>query len=166
MTVHTTRTAVTLCLAIAMMVQPMLAFGAVAPCMNADCGQETLTCSGCGCCEIEQAGDKCCCCSGSDTADLKGTSTSPAESNDSRIEAAAAELAHIHRVCHCGVSSQPMNHDGQRNELNRELAPRVVLVEHEAFADFHLQWTRPSGVDSRPGSRADFSQRILCVWRI
>tara|TARA_R110002111_G_scaffold164073_1_gene230300 strand:- start:122 stop:613 length:492 start_codon:yes stop_codon:yes gene_type:complete len=163
MHIHLTRTVVTLCLVIAMMIQPMLAFGAVAPCMELDCGQECLTCSGCGCCEIKQQGDECCCCSGSHWSAAASTVEASIKPN---TEAVASGFDQVLGACHCGVASPPMNHDGQQNELARELALRVVLVQYLTLADLKPPTVRPRGVDSTPGSRADFSQRILCVWRI
>jgi hypothetical protein len=156
MNIRVTRIAVTLCLTISMMFQQMLVFAAVAPCVDKGCTQETQTCSGCGCCEIEQLDDQCCCCSGTDSA----------ESNAPRIAAVATEDNQVHGACNCGVSLPPMNHNGQRNELIRELALRVISVEYVAVADDHPTLSRPKVVDSQSGKRADFSQRILCVWRI
>ena len=159
---HIIRTAVTLCLVVFMMIQPVMVFGAVAPCASTDCMQQSLMCGGCGCCEIEQAGDKCCCCGGSESSE-SNQAESPKEQ---RIESVVSEDDRVGTACHCGVSTPPMNHDGQRNLLVRELATRVVLVQYLTVADLKPPTVRPKVISSTTGSRADFSQRILCVWRI
>ncbi|WP_146537235.1 hypothetical protein [Rubripirellula reticaptiva] len=59
-----------------------------------------------------------------------------------------------------------MNRTNPRDQLVRELTLRLASLVFVVLEDAHPLPAAPRVIDTTPGSRADFSQRMLCVWRI
>lgn len=155
---RTTRIAVTASLFIAMMIQPVSVFALPSRCNSSSIEQE-LTCQGCGCCSVEQAGERCCCCSHDVDTDASDDSAKP--------EAITSfTTAQSPSVCHCGVSSPPMIPTDHRSQVLRDLTLRTLLIHWIELIDHAPPLSLALLVDETLGSRADFAQRILCVWRI
>jgi hypothetical protein len=151
------RIVVTASLIVACVIQPLVgvAFGQ-------DCGDtqisQSMLCEGCGCCEIEEAGEQLCCCS---------HDSSDADTDTDRDEAAPV-MVQIAGTCNCGVSAPPMDrsNDRQRNaELTKLRAVSKQLVEVLSVAQPQPMSFRSPG-DSDVQYLTHFSQRFLCVWRI
>jgi hypothetical protein len=149
------RIAVTASLIVACVIQPLVgvAFGQ-------DCGDtqisQSMLCEGCGCCEIEEAGEQLCCCS-----------DDPSDADTDRDQAASV-MVQIAGTCNCGVSAPPMDrsNDRQRNaELTKLRAVSKQLVEVLSVAHPQPMSFRSPG-DSDVQYLTHFSQRFLCVWRI
>ncbi|WDQ18081.1 hypothetical protein [Rhodopirellula sp. P2] len=156
MSPHFIRIIVTLCLIVAATIQPMSLLAIAAPCGDDVC-VVPLKCEGCGCCDVEHQSDKCCCCS-----DDESKAERPKSDSDEFKPGESALAGH----CTCGVSNQPMNRGESRESLVRELSLRIASLDFVELPTETIAVLRPSVVDATPGSRADFGQRFLCVWRI
>ncbi|EMI41345.1 hypothetical protein [Rhodopirellula sp. SWK7] len=164
MNLPTIRIAVILCLVVSMTIQPMSAYAMAGPCSGDVC-EQTQMCSGCGCCEVSHDKERCCCCkspspetvkSDAESQDSVGAVTSTSELNNVAVEGR----------CTCGVSSPPMDRTNPREQVTRQTSPRVASLDFVVLDDEVVPILRPRVIDDAPGSRADFSQRVLCVWRI
>ncbi|MCG8650503.1 MAG: hypothetical protein MI861_11770 [Pirellulales bacterium] len=152
------RTALTLSLIVAMMIQP-LAVGAsgIAPLQRP--ADDPLTCAGCGCCQVDRPQQACCCCDPGDFADAS-ESGQPSDAKSMTPEFA--------RPCLCGISLPPL-HRGSKSNLTTRLTEarnvRYVLRPLDlARAEGLTVWPAASGIDL--GHLDRFSQRFLCIWRI
>ncbi|TWU46768.1 hypothetical protein Poly59_57410 [Rubripirellula reticaptiva] len=161
---RTIRTAVTLCLIVATMIQPMSALAFGGNCADQGC-EQNLMCQGCGCCEVAESSVKCCCCGHSEK-EFAPACEEPRESVELPFAAVsrAPETAIGH--CTCGLTVPPMNRTNPRDQLVRELTLRLASLVFVVLEDAHPLPAAPRVIDTTPGSRADFSQRMLCVWRI
>ena len=149
------RIAVTASLIVACVIQPL---GGIA--LGQDCGDtqisQSMLCEGCGCCEIVEAGEHCCCC-------LHDSSDA-----DTDRDEAAPVMVQSAETCNCGVSAPPMDrsNDRQRNsELTKLRAVSKQLVEVLSVAQPQPMSFRSPG-DSDVQYLTHFSQRCLCVWHI
>lgn len=149
------RTAVTLSMIVAMMIQPMVATAIGASCGQKDC-VESLMCQGCGCCEVAKADERCCCCSRPDE--------TPAESQES--DADSREETSVGGVCLCGLTVPPMDRGSERNadriEVRQVEFLPLVLPKDDDRSLRDRQWVTTSESILNPR----FSQRFLCVWRL
>ncbi|TWU50655.1 hypothetical protein Poly51_39480 [Rubripirellula tenax] len=159
---RTIRIAVTLCLIIATMIQPMSASGGT--CADQE-SEQKLMCQGCGCCEVAQSSEKCSCCSHA-ASDSVPRCEAPQESGEPAIVSVSTEEKTAISDCTCGLTVPPMNRANPRDQLVRELTLRLAALEFVVLEDDNPLAAAPRAIDARSGSRADFSQRILCVWRI
>ena len=151
------RTVVTLSLAIATMFQPAAAF-ASSGWSSTDRSNAEQICTGCGCCAVETPGEACCCCHSAEDADT--TESVDLSTPESSGEAWAS-------ACHCGVHVPPMNRDGRRCQTIRVTVTRVVVeVESTDLYRVGLRFPVARFANHSSGSRSDFSQRFLGVWRI
>ncbi|WP_404307030.1 hypothetical protein [Neorhodopirellula lusitana] len=161
---RTIRTAVTLCLIIAAMIQPMSALALGGNCADQGCEQK-LICQGCGCCEVAEPSEKCGCCSHSESESTTECKAPRESDKPAMVAVSTAQETTIGR-CTCGLTVPPMNRTNPRDPLVRELTLRLASLEFVVLEDDHPLPAVPRVFDTTPGSRADFSQRILCVWRI
>jgi hypothetical protein len=157
---RTIRTAVTALLIVAMTIQPVSAFAFAGPCPAENAELESV-CAGCGCCDVKEPAQRCDCCTreSDEKADRGG--------HQAKSDLVQPE-ADLSGACHCAIQVPPMNHDGQRHESVRPVIQRVVF---ETALTVHV--VRPAqpplvvhGASHSTGSRSDFSQRFLGVWRI
>ncbi|KLU02334.1 hypothetical protein RISK_005400 [Rhodopirellula islandica] len=59
-----------------------------------------------------------------------------------------------------------MDRTDHREQIVRELVNRLSVLDFVVLDETPLAFDRPQAIDDSFGSRADFSQRFLCVWRI
>jgi hypothetical protein len=178
---HLTHITVNLLLIVALAIQP------VAVCMaNVECAagytDTTFTCQGCGCCEVERADDRCCCCSGSAEPHPEETlepsccrskhkaPESPTEDVDEKSEAAIDSVdgaAGVRSICLCGRDSKPFNDSAPRRIAN-ENRETLSLGSHNLDEDVcnrrHLLVASKYAADVPVPMH--FSQVILCIWRL
>jgi len=152
---HLTHIAVNLLLIVTLAIQPLAVCMANVVC-SAGCSDASLSCQGCGCCEVERAGDRCCCCSG------------PAEPNqEETLEASCCSSTGVRSICFCACDSQPLSDSAPRriaNE-NRETLSLGSRSLDEGLRDRrHLLVASEYAVDMPVPLR--FSQVILCIWRL
>ncbi|TWU33657.1 hypothetical protein Q31b_57140 [Novipirellula aureliae] len=157
----TIRIAVTACLIVSTTIQPMASLAMPVNCVDKGCDQ-TQKCPGCGCCELQSVDDRCCCCTAE--AQLTEEDEQPTEKNVDVTMAAGSKPAVSH--CSCGVSTPPMDRTNPREQIVRELAVRLSMLDFVVLDEMPLAVDRLQAIDDSFGSRADFSQRFLCVWRI
>ena len=161
MNLTTIRIAVTACLIVSTTIRPIAALAMPGNCADKVC-EQSQKCPGCGCCEVQSAADRCCCCT---------HETGPTEEQEQRAEKsveilveASSQAAVSH--CTCGVSTPPMDRTNPREQIVRELVVRLSMLDFVVLDETPLAVDRPQAIDDLFGSRADFSQRFLCVWRI
>ncbi len=153
------RIAITLSLIVAMTSQPVVGIGFARGNCNSQSDQQ-INCQGCGCCEIKQAGDRCCCCKSE--ADQRAVEVPHATGDGATADGTIAT------DCRCGISTPPMDRRQQREstvDLSKLRKGSLHLVELLAKSD-------PKSFRLHPGWRGDsgrlgrYSQRYLCIWRI
>ena len=151
------RTAVTIGMIVTLTIQPIL------PCAEAGKREEPktnnavpLTCQGCGCCEVSEPEERCCCCSRTEDSEAKPDLVGPVHDYDQESMG----------ICLCGISMPPLDR-GDRSD------PRVAsrLLDHSRLEDISCQppcTPRLVRADSLPPPfrRMRFSQRFLCTWLI
>ncbi|PAY19772.1 hypothetical protein CKO51_09170 [Rhodopirellula sp. SM50] len=175
MTRRIIRTVLTVCLVVITTMQPVSALALMGTCSGNVCEQKQ-TCGGCGCCDVAQQEQRCCCCPdrdamegrpavGHDKLSSKSVGSSRGCSIDLHASQAAADHLAVNRRCTCRVSAPPMDRTSTSDSAVRDLSLRLAPLEFVLPEDVS-PIVRPRLVDATPGSRADFSQRILCVWRI
>lgn len=162
MNLATIHIAVTACLIVSTTIQPMVALAMSGDCADMVC-EQTQTCPGCGCCEVQSASDRCCCC----THETEPSEEQDQQEGDKSVEllVVASSEATVSR-CTCGVSAPPMDRTNHREQIVRELVVRISMLDFVVLDETPLVVDRPQVIDELFGSRADFSQRFLCVWRI
>jgi hypothetical protein len=182
---HLTHIAVNLLLIVALAIQP------VAVCLaNVDCAVgcsngTAFACQGCGCCEVERANDRCCCCSGptrieneenpeegccssKHRADAKSESSTEDTDEKSAIGIASVEdAAGVRSICLCEQDSQPLSDSTPRRPVS-ENRDTLSLESHDLDEGVwncgQLLATTQYGEDVPVSVR--FSQVILCIWRL
>ena len=171
-----TRIALTVCLVVMTTMQPVSALALMGTCSGNVCEQQP-TCGGCGCCDVAQQEQRCCCCpdrgDGVEARPAAGhdklSSTSVGSPRGCPIDLKASreetDFGAVNRRCTCRVSAPPMDRTSTSDSAVRDLSLRLASLEFVLPEDVS-PIIRPRLVDATPGSRADFSQRILCVWRI
>jgi len=160
------RITVTFCLIVATTIQPMLVYALGNRCGDPSCDVQAM-CDGCGRCEVDKHGDKCCCCShanvSSPSSDAKTTSSGCGEPAElTPVYSEPAVVSH----CTCGVSVPPMDRSNPREQLAREVTVRIASLDFVLLPVVVEPRRRACPVDGSAGHRDDFSQRFLCVWRI
>ncbi len=170
------RTALTVCLIVVTTMQPVSALALLGTCSGNVCEQKQ-TCGGCGCCDVAQVEQRCCCCSDRGDASESGPAAGDDKlSNDSvglsQLRAVDPQISHdknhlrvFERRCTCRVAVPPMDRTSTSDSAIRDLSLRLASLEFVLPEDVS-PIIHPRMVDATPGSRADFSQRMLCVWRI
>ncbi|MCR9207558.1 MAG: hypothetical protein NXI28_04960 [bacterium] len=161
MNLATIHIAVTACLIVSTTIQPMAALAMSGDCADKVC-EQTQKCPGCGCCEVQSASDRCCCCT-HETKPTEEQEQQPEKSIESPVPAGAHPTV---SQCTCGVSTPPMDRTDHREQIVRELVNRLSMLDFVVLDETPLAFDRPQVIDDSFGSRADFSQRFLCVWRI
>jgi hypothetical protein len=162
----TIRTIVTLCLIVATTIQPMTSLAVAKPCGEDDRTQVTKG-TGCRCCNVEQQNEACCCCND----DAAARSVSSDRNSDSQARQSAelkpgsSELI-VSRRCTCRISAPPMDRGNARDLASRALPQRLASRDFIAVPRPMKSSAGPRGLDATPGSRDDYCQRFLCVWRI
>lgn len=158
------RFAFTLSLVIATVIQPAVGASLAGGRPDNACSQQTL-CASCGCCEVEQAGEACGCCA-SEPSPTARRAAAPCHPQQQLSEADAAPHAVGH--CLCGRFAPPMHreNDRSRGTSNSELRAASSVLDLLPPLD-PARPARPMAVvRTDHGFRSDFSQRVLCVWRI
>jgi hypothetical protein len=177
---HLTRIAVNLLLIVALAIQP------VAVCLadvggGSGCSETgTVTCQGCGCCEVERADDRCCCCSGAAEPEAKeevepsccsGTHHAADESEVSTGQESAPSIAPIdtgvRSTCLCQQESQPLSDSSPRRPTNenRDLVSLDSSDRDESgWNSEHLIAKRLA--EAEPAAPSRFAQVMLCIWRL
>ncbi|MCS7469841.1 hypothetical protein NZK35_24580 [Stieleria sp. ICT_E10.1] len=171
------RTVLTVCLVVLTTMQPVSALVLMGTCSGNVCEQKQ-TCGGCGCCEVAQQEQRCCSCpdrgdgmegrlaAGHDKLSSKSVGPPPRGcSIDLKASQDAADHLAVNRRCTCRVSVPPMDRTSTSDSAVRDLSLRLASLEFVLPEDVS-PIVHSRSVDTTPGSRADFSQRILCVWRI
>lgn len=161
------RFAVTLSLIVTMMTQPTAAVAA--GCGDSGCQHSAKTvCEGCGCCEVAEAGEACCCC-GESEQDAKPPSSeygheSPDESDS--IQDTSAQV--IKGVCLCGLTNPPMDRGSERERASERVELRIasIIFHQPDDADILFKQSVSPVPHVATGKIPRFSQRLLCVWRI
>lgn len=162
------RFAVRLSLIVTMMIQPMLAAAVAAGCGDSGCHQSAkMVCEGCGCCEVADPSESCCCCGEAEAAKPKPADCGH-ESADEPVAIAAATTQVIKGVCLCGLSNPPMNRGSERERASERTELRVfpIALQLPKHGDVLLQQSVPPVFLAATGKIPRFSQRLLCVWRI
>ncbi|MDV6033767.1 MAG: hypothetical protein F9B45_27475 [Phycisphaera sp. RhM] len=77
----------------------------------------------------------------------------------------STDFGAVNRRCTCRISAPPMDRTSTSDSAVRDLSLRLASLEFVLPEDVS-PIVHPRLVDATPGSRADFSQRMLCVWRI
>ncbi len=178
---HLTHIAVTLLLIVSLAVQPLAVCLAGVACASGCSEPPAFSCPGCGCCDVEGAGDRCCCCSGSaqtapaETAEPSCCSRKhrePQASDSSRNadEASATSITPVEpglrSNCLCEQAPPPLSDSSPRqttSESRDTLAlasdlDDAVLGRERLLAASHYVTSVP------PTHR--FSQVVLCIWRL
>ncbi|EMI17592.1 hypothetical protein RMSM_05470 [Rhodopirellula maiorica SM1] len=182
--------AVILSLIVVTMIQPMtLGLAGIACAEKCD---TTLTCQGCGCCEVSTADTPCGCCAAKPktaktTSTLKATGETAVASSSCCHDSSssAVKSANIDRItdqasiekttkssrvsaCLCGVTTPPLSESTPRPPLNElrnldVLSYLVRVVDAEAvYSSVH-----PEADEFGMRVQADhYSQRVLCIWRL
>lgn len=179
---HITPIVVNLLLIVSLAIQPVAVCHASVACAPGSVNADSLTCLGCGNCDVSSAEDLCCCCSDPGGSGLEPswksdccssrhqTAATSDDDTDDDIAAAidsAERLAGLRAVCMCDQSSQPLG----------DSAPRRTTSENRDV--FSIGSRGPdndvvnSGRDLAASSyTADvpvtthFSQVVLCIWRL
>ena len=163
------RIAVTLSLIVTMMTQPMVIASIAAGCGDSGCGQRTpMVCEGCGCCEVLEAGDSCCCCGDSEQK-AKTQSTDCGHGSPDDPDAIQSALVKIIKgVCRCGLSHPPMDRESERQRVSERVEVRDFIITFIQPDDSNgrRQFAAPPVSLAATGKIPRFSQRLLCVWRI
>ena len=181
---HLTRIAVNLSLIVALAIQPLATCAVTAECSVRCSASDTVICPGCGCCEVEDANDQCCCCTGTAEgaaeqsccshdemadADVFGPPSADSETPEPPCELSDSDdsQSSVQSLCLCEQNSQPLSDSSPR---------RPVSEIRTSFAIAHIG---PVGADrdhrlsiatARGGTNAieiaHFSQIVLCIWRL
>jgi hypothetical protein len=180
-----THVAVNLLLIVALAIQPLAECLANVDCSGVDSLTTTFTCQGCGCCEVEHAADRCCCCSGPTQSEVEETvatgccrskhkADAKSESSSEELDDEPAEMiagvaadSGLRSVCLCGRDSQPLS-DSSPPRPTSENRDRLALG---ASVLDKSRWNLgPSLATSQYAADLSvpqcFSQVILCVWRL
>ena len=163
------RFAITLSLIVTMMTQPMVAAAFAGGCGDSGCQHHAKPlCEGCGCCEVADAGESCCFCSGKqDDAKQNSEDVDPASHSDS-LSAITAKPQVLKGVCLCGLTNPPMNRGSERERMSEQTEVRdlaIVFVQPDDADGLSRQPVAPISL-AATGKVPRFSQRLLCVWRI
>ena len=161
MNLATIRIAVTACLIVSTTIQPMAALAMTGNSAGKVC-EQSQKCPGCGRCELQVAADRCCCC----THAAKRTEEQVQQAEKSVEVLVTASSDSTISPCTCGISTPPMDRTNPREQIVRELVVRLSMLDFVVLEATPLAVDRPQAIDESFGSRADFSQRFLCVWRI
>ncbi|TWU04579.1 hypothetical protein [Stieleria varia] len=157
------RIAATACLIVSTTIQPMVALAMLGNCADEVCEQSQM-CLGCGCCEVQSSSDRCCCCT-PETEPAKQPINDDDQSTQESSVVLVAASPEVSR-CTCGISPPPMDRTTPRDLVVRERSIRLSMLDFVVLDDSPAPVERPRVIDDSFGSRADFSQRVLCVWRI
>ena len=138
-----TRTALNLLLIVALAIQPVAACAVTADCSVRCSESDTFMCPGCGCCEVEQANDRCCCCSGTakvtETKSAKPSCCSHDQSSDSDVFGAPrADLESPERACEISDSEE------FEDNSSIDLLVRAKLATSERFVPNEAGQRKPS----------------------
>jgi hypothetical protein len=146
------RTVPSLMLIVAMTLQPLMVWGcgsSLGISVEASLTDDASCCAGFGCCEGKDGSRGCCC----------RPQASPEPPTDGQ--------PNVDMTCQCAVVDPPLSRDLPRAEVIRLLIQRISTDRvggHQGSVD-SLVWTVILTSDQF-GTRADFSQRLFCVWRI
>lgn len=179
-----THIAVNLSLIVAMMVQPVAvcfaSAGGVSSCTNSQ--HDSFTCPGCGCCEVETASDRCCCCAGSaktepnapvkssccsskhesETADVEATTdTKPSKSVITPAKSG------VKSICLCEQRSQPLPDPSPRRTSSD--SRDIISLDVLDFDQNAWDGNASSLVSKHCACTAfspHYSQIVLCIWRL
>ena len=188
-----TRIALNLLLIVSLAIQPVAACAFTADCAVRCSGSDTVMCPGCGCCEVEGANDRCCCCSGtaksSDTEAAKPSCCSHKESavedvfgepsadletpeptcklSDSKDLEAIDSEATVQSVCLCEQNSQPLSDTSPRRPVNESRVSLAIGCADQVGdeCDGRLSHSVARNSTDVP-TLAHFSQIVLCIWRL
>ena len=179
---HLTRIAVTLLLIVALAIQPVAVCLANVECAEGCSDPVTLTCQGCGCCEVERADDRCCCCGGT-TDEVEVETTEPSccsskhqdsgasDSFNDADETSATAIAPIESgfrsICLCEQDSQPLSDSSPRrpsSEHRDTFSLATSDIEDSVWGCDHLLAASQYATSVPPTHR--FSQVMLCIWRL
>ena len=189
-----THIAVNLSLIVAMAIQP------VAACMvsvdrSASCSErDNFMCPGCGCCEVEQADDRCgccaqapdelgtandaeqeasepSCCSHDESANTESSNVSSDEFDTTAAASKRSEPAEsesgVRSVCCCMQSSQPLSDSSPRRPVSENRTSLVVGYVGAVGADADEQQLRPPACNATDiRALPHFSQILFCIWRL
>ena len=155
------RIVATACLIVSTTIQPMVALAMPGNCADEVC-EQSQTCPGCGCCAVESAADRCCCCKPEAKPDVENVRQSAKKIEVLTAVGSEPTVSH----CNCGVSTPPMDRTNPREQIVRELVVRLSMLGFVVLDATPAAVFRCRAIDDSFGSRADFSQRFLCVWRI
>lgn len=171
MNLASTRFIVSLFLIVATTMQPMSVLAVSTTCSDQVAAARTTsartTSEGCSCCQVEHQGDEGCCCGYEPTEPASERSDQPitSERTPGSVTPAMATAAMV-RHCRCNVATPPMNRSDPREPLVRQVVGRIAALDFVLLRDCVPPRARPLVVNQSSGSRDDFSQRFLCVWRI
>ena len=189
---HITRTAVSLCLTIALALQPVPLFASSSyrSCDTSFTAVGTLFCEGCRCCQIGEPGGQCRCCRPSGhslqqqpvanaccghnhrPAGTEGRAPRVATGGEKQPmlrQAPALDEVNpaLRQACTCSLTSQPISYPAPRGPIHEgrdSVALGNVCVDGVSPND-------PGGLESAatrsiPLINARFSQQVLCIWRL
>ena len=183
-----TRIALNLSLIVALALQPMATYGTMAGCWAKCSASDALMCPGCGCCEVQDRNDRCCCCRDTDNAAekeaAKPSCCSHDESSDSDVSDApsadsqkhqhvcelsdskASELG-VRSVCACEQNPQPLSESSPTSPVKESRTSQGVGYVGMKGSE-NGGWLSLSTVRDRTdvSALAHFSQIVFCIWRL
>lgn len=146
---------------------------------------EPMMCGGCGCCEVAEAADKCCCCSDAQQDSLKTkahddresccsaqTASSEYSNEDFDRAVAGADESNVLNPanrgrCRCaqGTSNAPpLNH--RNSGQNERIASSNFVCAGVSIRPTNLSASRTELAHSLQPVVDHFSQRVFCVWHL
>ena len=123
------RFAITLSLIVTMMTQPMVSAAFAGGCGDSGCQHHTKpVCEGCGCCEVANRDESCCCRSGKQDDAKRDSKDLELASRTDSLSAIKAQPQTLKGVCLCGLTNPPMNRGSERERVSEQTEVRDIAI--------------------------------------
>ncbi len=181
--IHPTAIAVHFLLIVVLAIQPWAVCMAKVDRASGCASTSSFTCQGCGCCEVQRAADRCCCCSGpievktqekaeASCCSRKHEAFTDSEPWDEYLDSAVAttivpEDGGVRSICLCSPADHPLGDSSPRRPA-RDNRDRIALgstdLDQGVWNRGRLLAATQYFADLPVPER--FSQVVLCIWRL